>query len=191
MDPEILEVGVMIRWLPQVFSSLKKVEFQPSLPWELLCSDTEAFKAPLLEGPVAFLPFQKNLRARNAAQWASEWAISGTEQNLALSKATESSSGWGFFFLCTDCVFQIWNWLSSRPDLMTHSLTVRIKQQPCCDENQNHLRLGACRSQAVPQLSYRNLDFTKIRCWGLIQRGVHNIGRADNSNSPVTKEMVI
>lgn len=73
------------------------MEFQPSLPWELLCSNTEAFKAPLLEGSVAFLPFQKYLRAGNAAQWASEWAISGTEQNSALSKATKSSSGWGFF----------------------------------------------------------------------------------------------
>lgn len=97
------------------------MEFQPSLLGELLCSNTEAFKAPLLEGSAAFLPFQKSLRAGNAVQWASEWAISGTEQNLALSKATKSSSGWGFFFLCTDCVFQIWNWLSSRPDLMTHT----------------------------------------------------------------------
>lgn len=138
MDPGILEVSVMTRWLPQVFSPVKKVEFQPSLPRELPCSNTGS----LLEGSVAFLPFQKYLRAGKAAQWASEWAISGTEQNSALSKATKSSGSrvcccgffFSFFFFYVLIVFfQIWNRLSSMPNLMTHSLTARMKQQAHCD----------------------------------------------------------
>lgn len=96
-------------------------------------------------------------------------------------------------FFCALIVFSRFgaDWAPGRTSWHTHSLTVRIKQQARCDANQNHLRLGACRSQAVPRLIYSDLDFTKIRCWGLLERGVHNIWRADNSNSPVTKEMVI
>lgn len=97
-------------------------------------------------------------------------------------------------FFCALIVFSRFgaDWAPGPTSWHTHSLTVRIKQQARCDANQNHLRLGACRSQAVPQLIYSDLDFTKIHCWGLLERGVHNIWRADNSNFfSVTKEMVI
>lgn len=143
-------------------------------------------KAPLLEGSVAFLPFQKHLRAAKCSSmrlWMSSFWHRTEFSSFKRAPVV------GAFFVCLFFWALIvlprfgtdgaqgptsWHtaWLSG---LNNRHVVMQIK-----------IILGL--ELAGARLIYSHLDFTKIHCWGL---GLHRVWRADNSNSPGTKEMVI